>query len=200
MPHPVVRLLVWGVAAVVAQLAAGPSLALLVAVSAGMAAAFARLRFWRLLRRTRWLLLAIFSLFAWATPGVLLLPNIAAMSPTVDGLVLGATHLGRLIVVVASLALLLQTTPSEDLVGAFFSLLAPFRSFGVDRGRIAVRLLLVIEYVESAQPRSWRDWLDPAVASTARSAIVLRHTPLSARDGVALFLALVLGGLFACAP
>jgi hypothetical protein len=145
-------------------------------------------------------LLAIFLLFAWATPGVLLLPNIATVSPTVDGLILGATHLGRLIVVLASLALLLRTTPSEDLVAAFFSLLAPFRAFGVDRGRIAVRLLLVIEYVESAQPRAWRDWLDPAIAPTARSAIVLRHTPLSLRDAVALLMALVLGGLFTCAP
>lgn len=199
MLHPVVRLLVWGVAAVVAQLAAGPSLVLLVAVSAGMAGAFARLRFWRLLQRTRWLLLAIFLLFAWATPGVLLLPHIAAMSPTVDGLILGATHLGRLIVVLASLALLLRTTSSEDLVAAFFSLLAPLKSLGVDRGRIAVRLLLVIEYVESAQPRTWRDWLDPAVAPPARGAIVLRHTPLSLRDAVALLLALALGGLFACA-
>lgn len=200
MPHPVVRLLVWGVAAVVAQLAAGPSLLVLVVVSAGGASAFAHLRFWRLLRRTRWLLLALFSLFAWATPGVLLLPEIGSLSPTVDGLILGATHLGRLIVVLASLALLLHTTSSEELVGAFFSLLAPLNSLGVDRGRIAVRLLLVIEYVESAQPRAWRDWLDPAATPGTRSAIVLRHVPLSARDGVTLFLALVLGGLFACAP
>jgi energy-coupling factor transporter transmembrane protein EcfT len=200
MPHPVVRLLVWGVAAVVAQLAAGPSLALLVLVSAGTASVFARLRFWRLLRRTRWLLLAIFSLFAWATPGVLLLPDIAAISPTIDGLILGATHLGRLVIVLASLAVLLQVTPSEELVGAFFSLLAPLGPFGVDRGRIAVRLLLVIEYVESAEPHTWRDWLEPSVASNTRSTIVLRQEPLSACDGVTLFLALVLGGLFACAP
>jgi len=200
MPHPVVRLLVWGVAAVAAQFAAGPSLAVLVAVSFGVAAAFARVRLVRLLRRSRWLLLALFSLFAWATPGVLLVPNMASMSPTVDGLFLGATHLGRLIVVLASLALLLQVTPPEDLVGAFFKLLAPLTSFGVDRGRIAVRLLLVIEYVESAQPHTWRDWLEPSAAASARTAIVLRHAPLSARDGVALLVALVLGGLFACVP
>lgn len=195
--HPVVRLLAWGVTAVMAQLASGLPLACLFTVLVASSAALSLQRFWRLVRRTRWLLLALALLFAWGTPGVLLFPEFGEFSPSREGVVLAATHAARLLAVLASLALLLRFTPAEDFVGALHSLMRPLEGLGVDRGRIAVRLLLVIEYVESAQARSWREWLAPGAAGVERERVALTRVAFSARDGVALGLAFACAAAFA---
>jgi energy-coupling factor transporter transmembrane protein EcfT len=197
--HPAVRLLAWGMTAVVAQFAVGLPLAGLLTVLVCFSVALSPHRFWRLMRRTRWLLLALGILFAWGTPGVLLVPDLAEFSPTLEGAVLAATHVARLIAVLASLALLLRYTPAEDLVGALHSLMLPLGKMGIDRGRIAVRLLLVLEYVESAKPRAWRDWLEPGDPSVERERIALKDIPFTTGDSVALGVALISGAVFAFA-
>jgi hypothetical protein len=194
--HPVVRLVVWGVAAVGTQFAAGAALVVVSVLVATATLWVAPVRFGRLLRRTRWLMLAIAILFAWSTPGVLFLPGIPELSPSIDGVILGATHLARLIVLLASLALLLESTPAAELVGALFSLLAPLRLLRIDRYRIAVRLLLVMDYAESAAPLTWRSWLEPSALRSEPYAVMLHQAPLRMRDHVALGAAAILGGLF----
>lgn len=197
MPNPAVRLLVWGGTAVAAQLLHGSLLYLLSALAVALALSFSRARLLRLLRRTRWLLLAIALLFSFATPGLLLLPEWGAVSPTVDGLILAGTHLARLITVVASLSLLLEYTPSDQFVGALYGLMAPASCVGVDRGRIAVRLMLVMHYVESARGGGWREWLEPS-APNGPECIVLTRTPWRWHDIVAVGVALLaVAGLLA---
>jgi len=191
MPHPAVRLLVWGATAVSAQLLNLVPLALFTLVIVALAVAFSAPRLLRLLRRTRWLLLALVVLFVWATPGVLLFPDLGTLSPTSDGLFLAWVHGARLIVILASLALLLEFTPTDEFVGALYGLMRPLAFLAVDRSRIAVRLMLVMQYVESPPAGRWRDWLQPSAHPTPPGRIVLKRMPLRMRDGfVVLLLAL----------
>jgi hypothetical protein len=191
MPHPAVRLLVWGVAAVSAQLLDQVPLALFTLMIVSLAVTFAAPRLLRLLRRTRWLLLALVVLFVWATPGVLLFPDLGSLSPTADGLFLAWAHGARLIVILASLALLLEFTPTDEFVGALYGLMRPLSFIAVDRARIAVRLMLVMQYVESPPAARWRDWLQPSAHPTPPGRIVLKRMPLRMCDGfVVLLLAL----------
>ncbi len=106
-------------------------------------------RFARLLRRARWLLLSIALLCAFATPGEALLFGTA----TREGLILAANHLLRLGLILALLALLLERFAIPELIAALYQLLAPL---GPRRDRLALRLLLVLDYVEKGVGR-WQD-------------------------------------------
>jgi energy-coupling factor transporter transmembrane protein EcfT len=141
-----------------------PAVALLPAVSACLAVALllARRRCLRLLRRVRFLLLAIVVLFAWFTPGEALLAGWPQLSPSREGAFLALQHAARLVGVIAGVALLLEVLPRERLVGGMYALCRPLALLRVSPERLALRLLLVLRYVESADadtPRHWRHWL-----------------------------------------
>lgn len=146
-----------------------------------LAAVVARQRLARLLQRARWLVLALALIFCWATPGVYLLPALGWLSPTLDGAALGATHVARLLVVVALLAVLLETTSVEELVAGLFGLLRPIASLGCDRERIAVRLMLVLQYVERRQTWKLSDWLHSAHEDDEQPIRLVRQ-PLAIAD------------------
>jgi len=69
----------------------------------------------RMLKRLRWLLLAIFLVYGWWTPGISLWPAAGALSPTIEGLYLGMLRVLALIAIIAAVHLLLQSTPREAL-------------------------------------------------------------------------------------
>jgi len=187
--HPAVRLLAWCAAAVVVQLLDGYALAGAVAAAAVAAVAASPGRFRKLLRRSRWLLLAIAILFAWSTPGVLLVPDAGNWSPTTDGVLLGLAHAARLVALVAALAVLLETTPREDLVGAIYALAAPLAALGMNRARLAVRLTLVFQYAEATPASDWRAWLGrPAPEAKLQDRLLLQRRPLRGADRLALAL------------
>lgn len=122
----------------------------------------ARSRLLRLLRRTRFLLLAIFVLFAWFTPGEAILAAWPRISPTHEGLRLAAEHLARLFTVLSSVAMLLERLPPERLVGGLRALCRPLGWVGLPADRASVRLLLVLRYVEFSTEDGlgdWRAWL-----------------------------------------
>jgi hypothetical protein len=51
-------------------------------------------------------------------------------------------------------------TGVEGLVAGLHGLLRPFSWLGLDRGCVAMRLMLVMHYVEQSPPgRHWREWL-----------------------------------------
>lgn len=186
MLHPTVRLVVWGSAVASTQLVSLDWLLAVAAVALPAAALLARTRFLLLLRRTRWLLLSIAALFALATPGVLLVPELGSAGPTREGIILGFTHLMRLVLLLALLAILLQATPLDDLVSGLYGLLRPLAWLGLDRERAALRLLLVLRYVEEAPPgASWRAWLERADLP-AEAPVLLRSVPLAPADYVVL--------------
>ncbi|AWI80233.1 hypothetical protein CEW87_13190 [Parazoarcus communis] len=159
--HAGLILLLWvaGVASV--QLASGALLAALVAGTLLLVIVFARMRGVRLIRRVRVLLLAIFVLFAWFTPGEALVSAFPVLSPTREGLTLALVHAGRLLVVVCCVALLLERLSPDRLVSGLYALCRPGAVLGLSAQRVALRLLLVLRYVDDARGgrHEWKQWL-----------------------------------------
>ena len=151
------------------------------ALIAGVSFAPGRLRL--LLKRTRWLIASLVLLFALATPGVYILPALGGYGPTAEGLWLGLEHLMRLLFVLATLSVLLQLTGVEGLVAGLHGVILPLAWLGLDRGRLSVRLMLVMQYVEKSPPgRHWRDWLESPGSKPAFGQICLHKTRFTPTD------------------
>jgi hypothetical protein len=129
-------------------LAAGSALLLLLYMLAG----FPRMDILlQMLRRLRWLLLAIFVVYGWWTPGAAALPALGNWSPSSSGLYAGLFRGMALATIVAAVHLLLQLTPRTQLLPAVMQLLRPVCSRAM-RERLAVRSVLSIEAVALVQP------------------------------------------------
>jgi hypothetical protein len=103
-----------------------------------------------MIKRLRWLLLAILLVYGWWTPGESVWPDAGALSPSSEGLTLGLQRVMALVAIVAAVHLLLQSTSREQLLPAIMQLIRPVTSQQV-RERIAVRVLLSIEAVAQVQ-------------------------------------------------
>jgi energy-coupling factor transport system permease protein len=161
-------------------------------------------RFRQLLRRTRWLLLSIVLLFAFATPGVALSGWMGASGLTREGLAFAATHTLRLIQLLALLALLLERLGIPALIAGLYVLLGAI-GLRRQRGRMALRLLLVLEYVEQGRElrqqgirTHWQSWFDPHIMSAndgetpqTFAPIELHAAPLASRDRLVMLLSLL---------
>ncbi len=193
--HSGFLLLLWLLGVALVQFLPGNALAG-VALGCGLLAYFlAGSRVSRLLRRTRFLLLAIFVLFAWFTPGEAVLVAWPHVSPTHEGLRLAAEHLARLFTVVSSVAVLLDQLAPERLVGGLRALCRPLGWVGLPADRVAVRLLLVLRYVEFSSEDGlvdWRVWLLGEGPVAAPERLHLAVEQLGLREVV--FGAFVLGG------
>jgi energy-coupling factor transport system permease protein len=104
-----------------------------------------------LLKRLRWLLLAILIVYGWWTPGDYLVPALGGLSPTITGLEAGLLRLAALLLIAASVNLLLQLTGRDQLLPALIQLVTPFSPRGA-RERFAVRVILSLEAVMLVQP------------------------------------------------
>lgn len=161
---PVGRLLVWLAASLGAQTLAGAALAsafLLLPLAGG---AVLR-RFFRLFWRTRWLLLSLLAVFALGDlAGDWPLPDVAG---ALAGALAGLTQVGRLLLVLAALALFLETTPLAEILAALRAVLAPLARCGVDVDRAVVRLALTLLYAERPNAFNWRQIFGAAGADRA---------------------------------
>lgn len=176
---------------VVLQILSPQTLAVAVGLCALAGWRLAPSRSLKLLRRVRFLILAILVLFAGFTPGEALLPALPELSPSREGVVLAAEHVGRLIAVVLCVAMLLERLPVSRLVGGLHALLRPLGRVGLPTERLAVRLMLVLRYVESAPPDGWRHWLEDDIEiESGASTIVFSREAFSWRDLAALLVAL----------
>lgn len=101
-----------------------------------------------LLRRSRWLLLTMLVMFGWLTPGTPL-ANIPGASR--EGLLLAVENLARLASALSTVALLLKALSPPELVSGMHALLAPLALLKISRDRIAVRLALTLNEVESSR-------------------------------------------------
>lgn len=150
---------------------------------------YSRQQYLLLLRRTLWLLITLALVFALATPGENLPGLASATGIAREGALLAATHILRLVLLLGLLALLLEWLNAAALVSGLYLLLAPLVFLGVDRCRVAVRLLLVLEYVEfgerSGENIDWREWLnrtDPPASLADNEKIALTVAPFSPAD------------------
>ena len=159
--HPAARILLWCGWAVAVERAALPELFFLaVAIATAFLFAPARAYLLRLLRRTRWLMAVLLITYAYAVPGAALWPDLDWASPSVEGMQQGALRVGRLLLMLAGLALLLATTSRTRLIYGLYVLAKPLTRLGFDRRAFAVRLGLTLEYVERApKPANWLDAL-----------------------------------------
>lgn len=157
--HSGLLIFLWltGVAAL--QFLTSAYLMVAVAGCAAGAALLAPARCWRLVKRIRILLLAIVILFAGFTPGEAVFIDWPTLSPSHEGLALAAEHVGRILAVVFCVAVLMERLPVARLVGGLYALVRPFQSVGFPAHRVAVRTLLVLEYVDSDEKVSWKTWL-----------------------------------------
>ncbi|HMM47669.1 MAG TPA: CbiQ family ECF transporter T component [Thiobacillaceae bacterium] len=194
-PHPVARILLWCGWAVAVERAAGPQLAIL-AVAAATAFLFApaRRQLLRLLRRTRWLMAVLLLTYAYALPGAALWPGLGWLSPTAEGLWLGALRAGRLALMLAGLAVLLAYTPRARLIYGLYALAKPLSRLGFDRRAFAVRLGLTLDYVEHApRPARWLDALRmPPADDGVPATYPLQIEPWRSRDSAAILAGMLL--------
>jgi len=177
-PHPVARILLWCGWAVAVERAALPGLSFL-AVATATAFLFAPVRFQllRLLRRTRWLLAVLLLTYAYTLPGVELWPTLGWASPSVEGVQQGALRAGRLMLMLAGLALLLATTQRPRLIYGLYGLARPLTWLGFDRRAFAVRLGLTLDYVEHApKPARWLDALRAPLPDDVTPTTYTLHT------------------------
>ncbi|BCL75439.1 hypothetical protein JHS3_11750 [Jeongeupia sp. HS-3] len=125
-----------------------------------------RRRWWRTLKRLRFLLFALVVVYGWSTPGMHVMAQ--SWAPSEEGLLLGALQALRLMGMLASLQLLMAILGRDRLFGGLYTLAAPLALFGLSRQRCALRLALTMDFAEAllAAPRpardAWRAWLDGA--------------------------------------
>lgn len=101
--------------------------------------------------RLRWLLLSMFIIYLWFTPGVPLWPELSLWSPSREGVMMGLHRAAVLLLLVTAVSLLLQSTPRTQMVAALLWLLKPLAMLGFPNERFAVRLALTMEAVGELQ-------------------------------------------------
>lgn len=181
--HPAVWIAGWVVVALSLQGIELRWLAVLAAPTFFLVFVFAAGDALRLVRRARWLLLAIAVLFIASTPGERL-PGVAgSFGLTSDGLSLAAEHVLRLLLLLTTLAWLLKGLRNEGLLAGLHCLLRPF---GTARDRLVVRLLLALKYAEQERDSgNWRAWLG-SDGDGERSHVRLELAGLRLADRIAL--------------
>ncbi|MDD5248592.1 MAG: CbiQ family ECF transporter T component [Rhodocyclaceae bacterium] len=159
MFHPATLLLAWAGCALILPLLPLGVLALMLVPALLSALLVARRRTVALLRRARWLLLSIALLFAFSTPGLAVPGPLGGLGLTQDGLALAAEQLSRLLLLLVTLAVLHEHLGTAGFVSGLYWLLGPLHGRRGLRERIVVRLMLVVEFVESGSGAGWRHWL-----------------------------------------
>lgn len=176
--HPAVLLLMWGGFAFSLQWASSVLAVAIAMICLVAALVSAPRRSRNLLRRSRWLLLSLVVLFLFFTPGEYL-PGIAGqVGVTREGLHGAGTHLGRLLALLASLALVHERIGTPGLLGGLYTLLGSFRA----REATVVRLMLVLEQIERQEKTDWRSWLTPSATEGGVEVLHLQVPPVSALD------------------
>jgi len=193
--HPSCALILW-LAAVLALPALSPAGALALAAALLLLAGGSLLRpWWKAIRRARWLLLTLWLILAWNTPG----EAFADLSwmPTYEGIAAANLHALRLIVMLGGLAWLLHRLGRDGLVSALWGLLSPCRALGLDSERLVVRLSLVLDHLQTEPEKgAWRRMLGiAALPATGPATLHLALPRWTLRDS--LMAGLIGAGLLA---
>jgi hypothetical protein len=108
-----------------------------------------------MLYRLRWFFVSLLVLYGWFTPGEALWfaagSAVAAVVPSIEGLIAGLGRIAALTAIVLGVNLLLRSTTREQLLTAVYGLARPLSPFGKLRERLAIRMALVIEVLESVR-------------------------------------------------
>lgn len=159
--HPSAQLLIWLLIVLAVQAVGGAGLAGL-----GLLLLWARptiVPAWGgYLRRSRWLLLTLWLILAFNTPGDAWLDQ--AWAPTEQGVREASLQATRLALMLGLLAWLFATLGRDGLVAALWGVCLPLRKLGVDTAPFVVRLSLVLDHQQHAHRGSdWRAILQGAL-------------------------------------
>lgn len=157
-PHPSVRLFLWLCVALWAQQATWLTLALACGIAFCGAWWWVGGRVWQSVWRLKSVLLALCVACAWTIPGNPLWPRVWA--PSDAGMLEGAMHSLRLILLVCSGQWAMARMSHENLLIGFLVLSAPFSRIGISGQRFALRVWLTLIRTEAwlQRPRArWRD-------------------------------------------
>jgi energy-coupling factor transporter transmembrane protein EcfT len=158
--HSALQIIIWCLLVVVIQRLTLLPLCLMASLILVVSGYVAAPKLAQLLRRTRWILLSLLLIYAYATPGEAALPMLGNWSPAREGLQDGAAQLLKLLAALASLAILLEKLPRLQLIAGLYSLFAPLNFLGISRERCAIRLALTLHYAEVAMLRKNARWQD----------------------------------------
>jgi len=151
------------------------------------------LRLWLdFVHRARWLLLTLWLILAYNTPGEAYAD--LAWAPTYEGMAEASRHAVRLVVMLACLSWLFARLGREGLLAGLWGALTPARVCGLDVERLLVRLSLVLERLQQPQEKgAWRRLLDTTPDFSAGTAVVHLTCPRwRAGDALPVMLALAL--------
>lgn len=156
--HSAVQIYLWICLTLATQILHGYTLLLLFGALLVLLVKAGYTRFFYLLRRTRWILFSILVIYAYATPGHALWPQLGMYSPVREGMEDGLLQLLRLLTVLAGLSILLTLLSQKQLITGLYTLSLPLARCGLARERIAVRLALTLYYAESVTQHTILDW------------------------------------------
>ena len=143
--HPTAALILWSSAVIAVQYLAYPPLAAFAVVLGVLPGV---LRVWLgFVYRARWLLLTLWLILAYNTPGEAYADLLWA--PTYEGVAEASLHAARLIVVLGCLSWLLVRLGRDGMLAGLWGALAPARACGLDSERLLVRLALVLERLQA---------------------------------------------------
>ncbi len=180
--HPATRLLIWVATLIAVQFIDGAMFAVAFSI-VPLCGRHVAVRGWRLIWRTRWLLVSLFVVFSWGVPGKALWAD-GVFAPTYEGIREGGRHLGRMLLVLITVSAFLEFTPLADMLSATRALLRPFKWVGVSADRGVVRLMLVLRYVETLpRPRDWKILLSMPDVCTCET-VEIEQQALGWRDGL----------------
>jgi hypothetical protein len=181
--HPSCALIIWLAAVVSVQFAGYAGLSLLISAALLLAPSLAR-SWWAFAWRAKWLLLALWLIVAFNTPGESLYD--LSWAPTYEGVAEASLQGARLIAMLACLAWLFQRLGHDGMIAGLWGLLQPVRALGFDAERVVVRLALVLENLQTPQEKgAWKQMLavQPAL-TTGPEKLSLCVRPWMSRDSL----------------
>jgi len=159
-PHPAVQIYIWVCLTLLAPMLDTLALILLAGMMTVFAMNLCPKRFSLLLRRTRWILISVFLIYAYTSPGDALWPQLGWLSPVAEGFADGLLQLLRLLAVLAGVSILLSLLAQAQLIAGLYILSRPLSYLGFSRERVAVRLALTLRYAEGAIQETASNWRD----------------------------------------
>lgn len=191
MPHPAVQILIWMTLSITAQVLNAAGLTMMTLLLFAVAARLNSRQLFSLIRRTRWILLSLWLIYAYSTPGAAVVAELGRYSPTMEGLEDGLMQLGRLLSMLSGLAILLSLLSESQFVSGIYALAYPLNWFGGSRERVAVRLALTLQYAESTMrdtAADWRQAINSALQAPRENGqhIVMDRHALKVVDGLCL--------------
>lgn len=183
--HPASRILIYLLAALVIPGLPFFMLALLLFIAFALFL-MQRQHPFKLIWRTRWLLLVLILGYGYSFPGEPAWPLLRAWSPSQEGLGQGLQQALHLLALLLWLDLLVLRMDASHLLAGLYLMLRPLRPLGLDAGRAALRLGLTLRAIEGLERGrgNLKRLLAEDMAPELPERIVLHRHPVSAWDVV----------------